>query len=66
MRVKKLREASFLVRAVLHEIDGTSFVAELGPNFDIEDHYGNRDLARACIKLDECMLWAAKAALQTK
>jgi hypothetical protein len=66
MRFKKLREASFLVRSVLHEIDGTSFVAELGPNFDVDDHYGVRDLAIACTKLDECMLWAAKAALSTK
>jgi hypothetical protein len=62
-RIGKLREASFLVRAVLHEIDGTSFVAEIGPTFDVEDHYGTRDLALAATKLDECMLWAAKAAL---
>lgn len=66
MRVKKLREASFLVRSVLHEIDGSSFQAEIGPNFEVEDHYGHRDLAVAATKLDEAILWASKAVLSTK
>jgi hypothetical protein len=66
MRLKKLREVSFLARSVLHEVDGSSFVAEIGPNFEVDDHYGSRDLAVAATKLDEAILWASKAVLGGK
>lgn len=65
-RLAKLRDVSFIVRSALHNIDGSSFQAEIDPNFEVNDHYGNRDLALAATKLDELMLWAAKAVLSGK
>lgn len=65
-QLNKLRDVSFMVRAVLHELDGSTFHAEINPNFEVDDRYGVRDLSIAATKLDELMLWAAKAVLSTK
>lgn len=62
-RLASLRDVSFLVRTTLHEIDGSTFHQDIQPGFEIDDHYGNRDLAIAATKLDELMLWAAKSVL---
>jgi hypothetical protein len=65
-RLEMLRDTSFMVRTALHQLDGSTFQAEISPNFELDDHYGNRDLAIAATKLDELMLWAAKAVLSTR
>ena len=55
-----------MVRTTLHQLDGSSFQAEISPNFEVDDYYSNRDLTIAAVKLDELLLWAAKAVLGTR
>jgi hypothetical protein len=53
-RLKKLREAERAFRLVLHELDGTTEGSQPG----------DRRMALAFTKLDECSLWVAAATLE--
>ena len=62
--IKKLTEASYLMRAVMHEIDGSTFAAEMG-QLTIDDRYSTRNLAVAATKLDEAIMWTAKQVFES-
>lgn len=64
-RLASLRTAALQLRAVMHECIGEAFDPQ-GRNPDLDDRFGNRSMAVAATNLDTCLLWANRAALETK